>query len=45
VAILSELARRAAPASEEKFRRLHAWLRLAPFDRRAHEAMLEALIR
>jgi DNA-binding SARP family transcriptional activator len=45
VAILSELAKRAAPASDEKFRRLEAWLRLAPFDRGAHEAMLDALVR
>lgn len=45
VAILRELAKRAAPGSEEVFRRLEAWLALAPFDRRAHEAMIDALLR
>jgi DNA-binding SARP family transcriptional activator len=30
-------------ASDETFRRLRAWLQLAPFDTRAHEVMLEAL--
>jgi DNA-binding SARP family transcriptional activator/TolB-like protein len=45
VEILSELARRAPPASEQRFRRLEAWLKLAPFDSRAHEAMIDALVR
>lgn len=30
-------------ASDETFRRLEAWLQIAPFDTRAHEIMLEAL--
>src|SRR5205823_1077397 len=30
-------------AGDETFRRLEAWLQVAPFDMRAHEIMLEAL--
>lgn len=43
VAVLSELAAR-AHGSEEAFRHLAAWLRVAPFDQRAHVAMLDALV-
>ncbi len=35
VALLAELATRSRPESDERFRRLDAWLKLAPFDRRA----------
>jgi len=52
VSVLDELATRArgsspaSPASsEETFRRLDAWLQLAPFDQRAHEVMLDALVK
>jgi DNA-binding SARP family transcriptional activator/TolB-like protein len=44
VAILGELTRRATPGSDEMFHLLEAWLQRAPFDRRAHEAMMAALI-
>src|SRR4029079_19198116 len=43
--VLRELAARSPPGSEETFRRLEAWLQLAPFDQRAHEVMLDALVR
>lgn len=42
VAVLAELAARAC-GSEDSFRHLDAWLRVAPFDQRAHEIMLDAL--
>jgi len=44
VAVLGELAARAPREGDETFRHLGAWLRLAPFDQRAHEVMLEALV-
>jgi DNA-binding SARP family transcriptional activator len=44
VAVLGELAVRAPRKGDETFRHLGAWLRLAPFDQRAHEVMLEALV-
>ena len=43
-AVLAELVRRAKPGSEEAFARLEEWLRAAPFETRAHQAMLEALV-
>jgi DNA-binding SARP family transcriptional activator/TolB-like protein len=43
VALLSELTLR-AEGPEETFRCLDAWLQRAPFDRRAHGAMLETLV-
>src|SRR5581483_4115325 len=45
VAVLRELAARAPRQGDETFRYLGAWLRLAPFDQRAHEVMLTALVR
>jgi DNA-binding SARP family transcriptional activator len=45
VAVLRELTARAHVNSDETFRHLDAWLRIAPFDQHAHEAMLEALVR
>ena len=45
VAVVSELAVRASPGSDEAWQRLDAWLQLAPFDRRAHEVMLDALLK
>jgi TolB-like protein len=45
VAIVGELAARSPPGSEESFRSLDAWLQLAPFDRRPHELMLDALVK
>jgi TolB-like protein len=44
VEVLQALAL-AAPAADETFRRLDAWLQLAPFDARAHQVMLDALAR
>jgi TolB-like protein/DNA-binding SARP family transcriptional activator len=44
VTLVSELARRLPPGSEERWRRLDEWRELAPFDRRAHEVMLDALL-
>ena len=44
VAVLGELAMRSPPGSDQTFRHLQAWLQLAPFDRRAHEVMLDALV-
>ena len=44
IAVLDELAKRSPVASEETFVRLDAWLRLAPFDPRAHEVLLGALV-
>jgi DNA-binding SARP family transcriptional activator/TolB-like protein len=41
--LLRALIARAGP--EETFRRLEAWLQVAPFDPQAHEIMLEALAR
>jgi len=45
IALLRELSSRAPPGSEDAFQRLDAWLALAPFDPRAHQTMLEALLR
>jgi DNA-binding SARP family transcriptional activator/TolB-like protein len=45
VAILEELARRSPAASPETFSHLESWLELAPFDARAHEVLLAALVR
>jgi TolB-like protein len=44
VSVLRELATRSF-GSEETFRRLDAWLQLAPHDQRAHEIMLESLVK
>ena len=44
VAVLAELVTRSRPGSDERFRRLDAWLELAPFDGRAHELLLETLV-
>jgi DNA-binding SARP family transcriptional activator len=44
VEVLQALAQ-AAPNADETFRRLDAWLQLAPFDLRAHQVMLDALAR
>ncbi|MCC7535734.1 MAG: transcriptional regulator [Deltaproteobacteria bacterium] len=44
IALLEALARRSPSGSDETFRRLEAWLRLAPFDAHAHEVLLEALV-
>jgi DNA-binding SARP family transcriptional activator/TolB-like protein len=45
VAVLAELAGRAEPASDPMFRALNAWLELSPFDLRAHERVLDALLK
>jgi DNA-binding SARP family transcriptional activator len=45
VAVLAALATRAPTGSDESFRRLDAWLQGAPFDARAHEMMLDALVK
>jgi DNA-binding SARP family transcriptional activator/TolB-like protein len=44
IAVLEELTRRAPAGSADLFARLDAWLPLAPFDRRPHEALLAALV-
>jgi DNA-binding SARP family transcriptional activator len=44
VTMLHALATR-TPDTSETFRWLDTWLQLAPFDRRAHAVMLEALVR
>jgi DNA-binding SARP family transcriptional activator/TolB-like protein len=44
IAVLGELAARAPLDSDETFGHLRAWLELAPFDQRAHERMLDALL-
>jgi DNA-binding SARP family transcriptional activator/TolB-like protein len=44
VAVLDALATR-APTSDETFKRLDAWLQLAPFDPRAHERMFDTLVK
>ncbi|KGD87923.1 transcriptional regulator [Achromobacter sp. RTa] len=43
VAVLEHLAARLAAGSAESFACLDQWLQLAPFDRRAHELMLDSL--
>ena len=45
VAVASELAMRALSGGDEPWHRLDAWLQVAPFDRRAHEVMLDALLK
>jgi DNA-binding SARP family transcriptional activator len=45
VALLGELTARYPPGSSDTFRCLEGWLQLAPFDRRAHEVMLDALVK
>jgi len=44
IAVLEELSRRSPAGSEDVFVRLHVWLQLAPFDTRAHDALLRALL-
>jgi TolB-like protein len=43
IALVGELALREAPDSDARLRGLETWLALAPFDHRAHEAMVETL--
>jgi len=43
--VLGELVARAPRGSDEIFRHIDAWLRVAPFDQRPHEVMLEALLK
>jgi DNA-binding SARP family transcriptional activator len=43
VTVLHELAMRAR-GTDDTFRHLDAWLQVAPFDQRAHEIMLDALV-
>lgn len=45
VALLEHLAHALEAGSDEALAALEAWLALAPFDRRAHESMLDALAR
>jgi TolB-like protein/DNA-binding SARP family transcriptional activator len=45
VAVLCELSKRDPPRSNDLFRHLDAWLKLAPFDLRAHEVMLDVLLK
>jgi TolB-like protein len=45
VAILEHLVRGLAPESDAVIAALEQWLQLAPFDRRAHEWLLDALAR
>jgi DNA-binding SARP family transcriptional activator/TolB-like protein/Tfp pilus assembly protein PilF len=42
--MLAELVARAPRGSDARFRTLGEWLRVAPFDRHAHELMLDALV-
>ena len=44
IALLRELSSRAPAGSEGSFRRLDAWLALAPFDPFAHQTMLASLL-
>lgn len=44
VNVLEELAGRLGDASKERFGCLEQWLQVSPFDRRAHELMLQALL-
>ena len=43
--LLGEVVTRATAGDDETFRHLGDWLRLAPFDLRAHRLMLDALVR
>ena len=45
VAVLEQRVRVLPPASDETVTCLEQWLQLAPFDRRAHETLLDALAR
>jgi DNA-binding SARP family transcriptional activator/TolB-like protein len=45
LAVVSELARRPSVEPDVARRRLDAWREVAPFDRRAHEALLAALLK
>ncbi len=46
VEMVSELATRTpAGSSDDALRHVEKWLQLAPFDRRAHEVMLDALVK
>ena len=45
VAVLARLATHAPAGSDESFRRLEAWLQRAPFDARAHELLLDSLVK
>ncbi|HVU02534.1 MAG TPA: BTAD domain-containing putative transcriptional regulator, partial [Polyangiaceae bacterium] len=45
VGALAALAERALPGSEESLRRLEDWLRVSPFDQRAHDLLLTTLLR
>jgi TolB-like protein/DNA-binding SARP family transcriptional activator len=44
-ALIEHLVRALEPASDEAFARIGPWLALAPFDRHAHAALLDALAR
>lgn len=43
LAVVERLCALAQRGSDERFQCLQAWLQLAPFDRRAHEALMTAL--
>jgi DNA-binding SARP family transcriptional activator/TolB-like protein len=43
VAVLDHLVHQLEPASDELIAGLERWLQLAPFDRRAHEMLLDAM--
>lgn len=43
LAVVERLCALAQRGSDEHFQALQAWLQLAPFDRRAHEALMSAL--
>jgi len=45
LALLGELSGRSPPGSDERFRCLDRWLALSPFDQRAHEVMLDSLVK
>jgi TolB-like protein len=45
VALLEQLATRSANDANESLRYLERWLQLAPFDERAHDSLLAALLR
>lgn len=44
IAVIESLVTQLPPASDELFRALDQWLRLAPFDRRVHETLLTTLV-
>ena len=43
IGVIEQLVRSLPPAADEMFLHLQTWLQLAPFDRRAHEALMIAL--